>query len=1408
MGFEQKHNYLIHVYKTIQNTLFKIIINSIEIDYICKKITMFKKRRINRLFSLKLCNHNSGINMFSGLKKRLALCLVFLCFCSSSKSEEFKFSFEGITNDKGLTHNTVYDICQDAKGFMWFATDGGLNRYDGQNIKQYYAQDNKRSLPSNSIPCLVSTSDGKLFIGTSNGLVLYRPETDDFLAILYKGKPLGEIIAMQQGNGSELLISTENKGTFKYNYKRNIFTNLNFLTERIFGMTKDKEGMYWAFSRFGLYRFNKQNRIVERYRVSPSLFNSAISYIKSDSKGVLWIGTFEKGLFTFNFDNHNFTPFVSSNGVEMYYIRTIEESENPNEYWVGTEKGLYILNIQTGYFTHYTQSFDYNRKTINDNAIYKIYRNRQNVFFVGTYFGGVNIAKMQHTGFNAVYPDDKPGCLLGKALGTITKAPDGKLWIATEDAGIAIFDKKNNSFKHLFADEKKPNTISTNNVHALLMDHNICWAGHFMGGISKINMSTGQVKRFRNIYNNQSSLSNNFVFSLQFLSPDSILVGTISGIDLFNKKTEQFSRFKEDELTDCYVYEMFTDTEGKIWICTYNKGIFVYDKRRRGLMTHYQAGDKSGLPGNSIISHCIDSKKRIWIGTRGTGLCLFNPTNQTFQTWNSKQMLINDVVYGIEEDNKGMIWVSSNKGISRLNFSDFTSIHFNFKHGIAGNQYNYKSYFKDNDGILYFGSVTGLTWFNPETILTLHEAPNVYFTNLRVFNELVSPDSAGILKKNIDFTNEIELKHNQNSFTLEFSSINYFNKDIAYQYYLEGFDERWSLIQGEMQANYTNISPGTYTFHARAINKIGNIVGPERTLNIEVLPPFWASWKAYLLYLMLTAGIAYLLFRSYQTRQREKVAFTIEKIEKENMDLLHQHKMNFFTYISHEFKTPLTIIIASVEMLFQKGLSPSEEVNEIQQTIKRSASRLLFLVNQLMEFRKIETDHATIHVNRGNVVDFVTQIINIYNPLVTKKNISLNVQVSYTTTEVYFDFDKLEKILTNLITNAVKYTPQNGTIEFSLNVDPEQLSFSIKDSGKGFSETQKNKIFEVFYSEDFSNNLVESSGIGLALTAGLVKLLNGEITVESEPEKGCKFNVKLPCMTAIEETTVYNRQLSDSDIIYRTDNQDETIEKNGIEITTDKEFTIVIAEDNNDLLMLLKKEFRDKYIVKCFENGKDAWEYICMKTPDIVITDIMMPIMSGTELCKKIKTDVNLCHIPVIMLTAKTTKESKLEGLQMGADAYIPKPFSMEELNIRLSNMLINRKVLKKRLKELSKIEGLEIPETNHELAFIEKVFSLINENIDKSELDVQFLADHLNISRTNLHNKIKTLMNMNTSEFINTVRLNKAKEMMFNNSLTLSEISYKVGYTDSAYFTRIFKKTIGKTPGEYRKSIIQKEND
>lgn len=1348
-----------------------------------------------------LGNPGKTLNPFKAHSCRLILILFLVCAFSTLPlhAQSDNLHFESITNENGLTHNTVFDICQDNEGFMWFATDYGLNRYDGKNIRRYYAQDNAASLPSNSVTSLSWAMDSVLFIGTYQGLVQYNRETDNFIPVLKDGTGLGQILDIHAGKKNELLVSTGSKGALLYNFQKKSWIKLNFTTDVLYGMTVDREGTYWAFSRFALYRFNDQGKLIEDFRVFPQLFNSAISCMSSDNRGVLWVGTFEKGLFTFDFHKRKFEPFAFDRNEEMYFVRTIEEGRSPNEYWIGTEKGLYVLNIKSGTLANYIQKFDINEYSINDNAVYKVFKNKEGVFFMGTYFGGVNIASPSAYGFTSVYPDDKPGRLHGKALSQMTFAPDGKLWIATEDAGIAIMDVRTNSVTHLRSEPGNKHTIPTNNVHALLMDGNTCWAGHFMGGLAKIDLNTHQVNQFLNVPNDPGTIKSNFTFSLCKISKDSILVGTVSGVDVFNKITNRFSRFRENELADCFVYDIFTAPDGKIWFLSYNMGVFVWDPTQQGLMKHYQQGDKSGLPGNVLISHLVDSQGRIWLGTKGEGLLRFDPATEHFQVFNDKKLLSNNVVYGIQEDHEKRIWVSSNAGLSRIDFRDSTSVHFTYDSGIAGNQFNYKSSIKDASGKMYFGSVKGLTMFYPEKIKSPLQKPAVYFSKLKIFNDEVVPGESKILKKQINVLSKLKLAYNQNSFTLEYSSVDYYDGDILYEYYLEGFEDKWSPLTHNMQASYTNILPGRYVFHIRAVNQMGNLTGDEKTLIISISHPWWGSWIMRIIYFLLIMTGLYLLYRNYLGRQKEKMALAIEKIENENLNVLHQHKMNFFTYISHEFKTPLSIIIASVEMLLKKNQELHPEIQEIQQTIRRSAMRLLFLINQLMEFRKIESDHENLNVCRGNITEFVNQILNVYRPLLNKKGIELGVRMNYTEMEVYFDFDKLEKIMTNLLTNAIKFTPQEGKIMFDLTVSSNELVFSVSDSGPGMTTEQKGKIFEVFYGEEKHDEMVESSGIGLALTAGLVKFLKGEIEVDTQPELGSKFIVTLPVPAKpVSENENYcpDRNLADmvemADIVME---EHEEVENEK------KDFHIVIAEDNKDLLKLLQGNFKSKYHVKCCENGRDAWRYIQDKTPDLVITDVMMPYMNGTELCSRIKEDINTCHVPVLILTAKANPESRLEGLMKGADAYVSKPFSMEELEIRVENLLKARNVMKVKMSELSRIENLQIPTTNHEQAFVEKIYGIIQEYITNSELNVQFLAEKLNISRSNLHTKLKMLVGMNTTEFINTVRINKAKELLSTEDLTISEVTYKVGYNDSAYFNRIFKKMTGMTPGEFKRS-------
>lgn len=1325
---------------------------------------------------------------------RCLFLMLFLGFASISISSANTY-FKYITNENGLSHNTVFDICQDNEGFMWFATENGLNRYDGQNIKKYFHTTSVSSLPNSSVRSLLYTPDEKFFLGTLNGLAQYQPDLDNFKLVDVGGEPLNAIIHLSQGFDKEILISTENSDLIIYDYEKETVKKIPFINERIYGSTTDKEGYYWAFSRFTLYRFNKKLELTATFHSNSQHQNSAFSSVWTDSKGTVWVGTFSNGLLTYDFESKTIIPFIND---KMDFIRTMEEDYQPDWYWVGTEKGMYKINVRTKEVIHQTQSFDKELKAINDNAIYKIYKNKQNVLFVGTYFGGVNILNNNKIGFNSIFPSEKPGHLHGKALSQMAAAPDGKIWIATEDAGIAIFDKNNQSFSHLRVSDNYLTSLPTNNVHALLMDDDVCWAGFFNGGLAKIDLKTHQNKKFKTT-TSPTSLNNNFVFSIFPLSKDTLMIGKIVGIDLFDKNTEQFSRFRENELYDTYIYDIFEAPDGRIWICTYNNGIFIYDRKSNGLMVHHVQGSESGLPSNTIISYCVDSKKRIWVGTRGEGLCRYDEKSGKFISYASQPLFNDNVIYGIVEDEQGMLWISTNNGISRIQIDESKSTHFTVNQGIAGNQYNYKSYFKDSDGAIYFGSIQGLTWFHPNNIKLATERPDVYFSNFSVFNENVEAGKSKIIDKQINSVDVVKLKFNQRSFTVQFAAINYSESEVLFQYYLEGFEDKWSPLTDKLSANYTNIPSGRYVFHVRAVNKINNLVSEEKSFVIRIKPHFLASWPAFLVYLLGIIALAYGLFKYYHRRQNEKMKLAVQEIERENLQILHQHKMNFFTNISHEFKTPLSIILASIDMLSDSKTLDDLETREINSTIKRSAGRLLNLINQLMDFRKIESEHAQLHLIEGNLIDFTNGIISNYFPLLQKKNIVLNERMSYFRPVIKYDFDKLEKIITNLLTNAVKYSSVDSMIDFSMDVKEKELIVKVRDYGKkGMTEEQRKKIFEAFYSDDTAGGEVESSGIGLALTASLIKFLNGTIDVNSKVGEGSEFIVTLPMMYEDEEAKGTVPEIS-------------SIQEN-IEVGTEisllqhsaenNDFTLVLVEDNKDLLKLMKLHFSKQYTVRSFENGEEAWQFIQNNAPDAVVTDIMMPIMDGISLCNRIKSDANLCHIPVIMLTAKTNMETRLKGLHVGADAFINKPFLIEELDLRVSNLLKFREIVKKRFFEIAKIEGLDLPAKNVDQTFVERIYEIVDQNLENNKMDVQFIADTLHISRTGLHNRIKKILGISTTDFINTIRINKAKEMIRAEELTFSEIAYKTGYNDSAYFSRIFKKITGLTPGQYKTKL------
>lgn len=1341
------------------------------------------------------------------MKRFLTLLLLFVLLFQG-KILAYEKKFRHFTTSEGLSHNTIFDIAQDHNGFIWVATGEGLNRYDSYGFKNYYSGKTSFSIPGNEVHSLLVTGKGNLFVGTTNGLCLFNPESNSFDQVLFEDQSLGYIHHLFESTRKQIIVATST-GVYYITGEGTVKERLP-LENNMFQIQEDSNGNFWSYKRQRLFNFDEKGNILKVYYVRPEKLGefipSAISCIKIDSRDQLWIGTFRHGPVLFDPVAQKFKQLrmkeESQTSHPMYFVRDIEEDSEGN-HWIGTERGLFIYRQKDGEFEHYLQSFDQNATTINDNAIYKVFRSRENIMWLGTYFGGLNFTEPVSNGFKSIRPGIKPGDLEGKAISQIITGPDEKLWMATEDAGIAIFDPKQHHFHHILNNQRRGNPTISSNVHALTTgpDGKI-YSGNFLGGIDQIDPVNFKTVNYSHSPSNPNSLINNFVFSL-YSGPSGVLwVGTMDGLDTFDPKTKRFSRFKPETLRGKFIYNIFQDNKKNYWFCTNNNwGLYRYNPDTDSL-THYNKDNTKELPGNNFISHCADSKGNLWFGTRGGGLVFFDTATQQFKTYNMDNGLPNNVVYGILEDGQNNLWLSTNKGISKFNYQTEEFLNFTVDHGLVGNQFNYKSSFKAEDGAMYFGAVNGLTYFHPDQVKAFESEPEVHFTNFRLFNEPVLPGEKSVLQRDIDLTQKITLKYKQNVISFDFIAVDFHSRGKnKFFYYMEGFESGWQQAGNNSSATYTNLPPGEYFFHIKATNIYNYQNEKQRTIKLVVLPPIWKTIWAYLFYAAFIGAIVYALYRFNEIRHREKMVLKIEKIEKEKLNELHRHKINFFTYISHEFKTPLTIILATLDSFFDGENIPSEFRDRLQ-TLKRNVMRLQFLITQLMDFRKIETDHASPNLQTGDVVQFLREVFNAFNTLFSRKELEYIFVAECEPLYTRFDPDKLEKIVSNLLSNAFKYTPEHGEIKLKIGLTEDEentyLKLEVSDTGTGISEEKLDKIFNLFYKIDDPQNDYQGSGIGLTLTQSLVKFLNGSISVVSKPGEGTKFSVRLP-YSAETATNISNPAISiHSNIIENLSIQ--LVESDEPELTSPKkEFEILFVEDNKELLKFLCGHFRGKYVVNAVSNGKDALESIKKHVPDLIITDLMMPKMDGISLCKALKSNFEYSHIPIIMLTAKSDVETRIESLEVGADHYLSKPFLLPELELQIRNILIAKSNLKKHFIQFGNIH-MDHAIKNRDQQFIERISAIVIEHIDNPELNVSVITKEAGIGRTLLHTKLKQILDLSATEFINTIRLKEAQKILISQpDLTMSEVAYKVGFNDPNYFSRIFKKMFNASPTAYR---------
>ncbi len=1350
------------------------------------------------------------------------ICTIFLAIlwpvCALATTIE-EFRFYKITTNEGLSHSTVYAIVQDHKGFMWFGTRAGLNRFDGEQVITFYADPhNTPGLCSNTITALAVGPSGLLYVGTSQGLSVYDQEHEVFHRLSFHKQSLGYINKIFVSEDSSIFIGSAN-GLY---IKREDQVKLEKIVDgvNIFDIIEFKKDVFWVSTPEKILMINSFGEIIKQYTtISSPLADSVrlrqnISCFYKDSDGQVWLGTKQNGLFKYNDSKDWFEPVFNSHGynaLEVNIIRSISEDLQHN-LWIGTESGLFIYDIEANKVKWYGQSYDKSATKLNDEAIYSIYRSKEGIMWLGTYFGGVNMARPEEKGFHTLVADGGKQYLSGKAISQIMEDRKGRIWIATEDGGVNIWNRAEDTMRYL-RNIPGENSLSVNNVHALYQDEDgMVWIGTFLGGLNKYNPVTGKVTVFENRWKN-SSFQSSMVYAIHQDINDTLWIGTQGGLNIFDKKEKVYKPFRPDIFKGKFIYDIYEEQSGQLWFCVMNAdSIYRYDPRNGKLERYRYDYSRNAVTKHGVISALEDSKGNMWFGTVGQGLLLFDSMTHSFQSFTVADGLPNNYVYGILEDSEHNLWLSTNKGLSRFDVGKEEFKNFDISHGLPNNQFNFRSAFESDDGWMFFGTINGLCYFHPDSLSFNNMPPQVYFSGLKLFNSSVPIGDQSILSKSINATKSITLEYADNVITIDYAAINYFSLgNNQFAYYMEGFEPDWNYVGDKKSATYTNLSPGDYVFKVKAANNNGLWSEAPRTLKIHVLPPFWMTPWAIVLYVAVLTGLI-LLYRAFLNyRNKEKMAIRIERLEREKALELNKHKINFFTYISHEFKTPLTLIIASIDKFLQ-GEPTSIQHMAGYRSIKRNAKRLHFLIDQLMEFRRVETNHAKVNFDKGDVILFMKDTFYAFAPLFNRKNIEFHFSAEPEKQIAYFDSDKLEKIVTNLISNAAKYTPAEGLVEMKVNIisaeHGDTLNVVISDTGLGINEDEVGRVFTDFYQTEQGRITSNGTGIGMAMVKSLVTFLKGDIHIESDHYNGTKVTVGVPLPIEPKGQAVRfiqgNKTLDIGHELY--DEEGELSEAHrGTTRLRPAKYKLLIVEDNREIVSFLARHFSTNYSIARAFNGREALAKVEKAVPDIIISDVMMPKMDGIEFCRQIKGNVNTSHIPLVLLTAKATLENRLRGLDEGADAYISKPFNLQELELTIKNLLESRNRLKSHFLKYGNLNNTEIPINNRDQDFLIKLTNIVEDHLDDSDFNITAFTKAAGVSRTLLHIKLKKLANLSASEFIKTIRLQHAEELLKNADFTVSEIAYKVGYSDPSYFSRTFKEKYKVNPTEFRSQFATK---
>jgi signal transduction histidine kinase/ligand-binding sensor domain-containing protein/DNA-binding response OmpR family regulator len=1347
----------------------------------------------------------------------------------------------------GLSSNNQRCITQDKEGFIWIGTGDGLDRFDGYSFKVYRRNpDDPASLRSNIINRLYTDSKGILWVGTyQGGLSRYDKENDIFFTYTTNLNDTtalfnSDITTIAEDENHRLWVGTS-FGLHLYDPKIKGF--IHYITpagksldsksvanNNINRIVVDNNILWIAYGTGILTSLNTSTMIFKHYKLfdvlSHQTTNFSVNSLVIDNN-LIWISTWSKGIWIFDKTTGRCIPYMKE---KSNYINFIFK-DNKNRLWYNPEsKGLVLIDGKTKVMYQYD---DFNRYSISSNSLSNIFQDRQGNLWIASKQGDLNYFILDNPFYTWYKNPNSIQGLSNNLITTVIEDSKKRIWIGYQDGGIDILDANKVKPKlHIYGDQSfglGPGAI----MYIYESKKGTIWVGKYLDGLKKYNETTKSFSSYRHIENNEESIAGNDVRHISEDSHGNMWIAIHgAGVDKFNPATGKFLHHRSNPdnpsttIFRDWTFSAECDKEDKIWVGTIS-GVSVLSEKSI-LVKHYRVDSKEGYNlSNDIVKKIFfDSKGFIWFGTI-EGLNKLDPKNNTIKKYFTKDGLPSDLIIDILEDSHYNLWISTTKGLSKFSPEKDSFHNYSIRDGLVTDDFNTFAAYKNLKGEMYFGGRDGINRFHPDSIKSNKFVPPVYLTDFKLFNQSVPvkndyQSAKYTLPQQINYCKEITLEYNQNVINLDFVALNYLNLEKnQFKYKLEGFEENWTLPGYKREVTYTNLQPGEYTFRVVASNNDGIWNTEGTSLKIIINPPFWRTHWAYAFYFLLVVFLLYLFRRLilHEAEIKRTVEYEKHEIHKlQEMDIL---KMQFFSNVSHEFRTPLTLIVGPLEKILR---STKDEMLKLQlNLVFRNAKRMLRLINQLMDFRKIEEDKLELNITKNDVILFIKEIIGAFNQDAKQRNINFTFKYSRSFNEIWFDTDKLDKIIYNLLSNAFKYTPDHGFISVSIDFDesdkiiskhnperhPSERTFKItvKDSGIGIPKDAQSKIFDRFY--QVKNTITTyGTGIGLSLTYELVKLHKGEITVESAPNQGSEFTVILPLLSDETELSLLSSAREKLNVDYEG-NDEEFFTKGITELPgSSKERIkilgklpqILIIEDNADMRLFVKNEFKENYNVIEAHNGILGLEKAFQEMPDAIICDVMMPGMDGYEVCRKLKQDERTSHIPIVMLTAKSSEQHTIEGFESGADDYVAKPFSSAILRVRIKNLIESRNLLRKKfVKEpFAAIKNISPSKTDEKL--FKKAYAIVEKNLNNSDFDVHDFAREFGMSRTQLYRKIHAISGQSVKEFIRIIRLKKAAELLLTKEKNISEIAYTVGFNSLSYFTSSFTEYFGMNPTKYIK--------